>query len=675
MSFVYPAFLFASALVAIPIIVHLFNFRRYKTVYFTNVRFLKEVKEETTSRSKLKHLLVLAARVLAVLFLVFAFAQPFIPVSKNDLPKDGNRGISIFIDNSFSMSAEADDEALLLKAKRKAGEIVDVYGETGRFQLLTNDFEARHQRFVSREEVLNLIDEVQPTPRSRPLREVLAMQKKTYADARMENNVAYWLSDFQKNIADFEPDTAINLSLAPLQSVKQQNVYVDSAWFERPVIFTNQPNNLFVKIVNSGDGEVENNRLTLNINGQTKAINDYSIAANSFTIDTLAFIVPQDGWYRAELSIQDYPITFDDNYYMAFRSTEKVPVLVISEEQEGPFLKAIYADSERFGLTNQAINKLDYTALNQNGLIVLNNLSTIPSGLAAELVKYLQNGGALVVFPSAKADINSFNNFFGAVGVNKIAGLSTAEMPVTALETNHELFKDVFESVPRNLSLPNTRLHYTFTPTTRSNEQELLTFRDGSSFMSAYDYDGGKLYIAASPLDRDITDFPVHAIFVPMLYKMALSGGQLQAPAYTLGNDNVVEVIAEVVNPDESLKLKGNNAEFIPQQRINGNRILLTVNDQSLRDAGIFEVQDKDVKVLAVTAFNYNRSESVAEYYTLDELKNRYPENTVAVLDASSSDFAGLVQEFDRGIVLWKLCIIFVLLFAGIEALLLRFMK
>ena len=103
----------------------------------------------------------------------------------------------------------------------------------------------------------------------------------------------------QKNIADFEPDTAINLSLAPLQSVKQQNVYIDSAWFERPVVFTNQPNNLFVKLVNSGDAEIENNRLTLNINGQTKAISDYSIAANSFTIDTLVFTVPQDGWYQA----------------------------------------------------------------------------------------------------------------------------------------------------------------------------------------------------------------------------------------------------------------------------------------------------------------------------------------------------------------------------------------
>lgn len=675
MSFVYPAFLFAAALVAIPIIVHLFNFRRYKTVYFTNVRFLKEVKEETTSRSKLKHLLVLAARCLAVLFLVLAFAQPFIPVNKAEQPKEAVRGISVFIDNSFSMSAQADDEALLLKAKRKAREIVDVYGETGRFQLLTNDFEARHQRFVSREEVLNLIDEVQPSPRSRPLREVLAMQKKTFTDARIDIPVSYWLSDFQKNIADFEPDTAISLSLAPLQAVKQQNVYIDSAWFERPVVFTNQPNNLFVKINNSGDAEVENNRLTLNINGQTKAISDYTVAANSFTIDTLVFSVPNDGWYQAELSIQDYPITFDDNYYMAFRSTGKVQVLVINEDKESPFLKALYADNERFGLTNQAVNRLDYTAINKNGLIVLNNLNTIPSGLAAELEKYLGNGGALVVFPSVRADINSFNNFFGAVGINRIGGLSTAEIPVTTLETQHELFRDVFEAVPKNLSLPNTKLHYTFVPSTRSNEQELLTFRDGTSFMSAYAFEGGKIYVAASPLDRDVTDFPVHAIFVPMLYKMALSGGQLQAPAYTLGNDNVVEVITETVNPDASLKMKGKTAEFIPQQRINGNRVLLTINDQSLRDAGIFEVQNPEGNKIALAAFNYNRSESVAEYYSLDELKNRYPASNVAVIDAGSANFAGLVQEFDRGIVLWKLCIIFVLLFAGIEALLLRFMK
>ena len=76
MEFLYPGFLLALLALAIPIILHLFYFRRFKKVYFTNVRFLKEVKEQTSARSKLRNLLVLLMRLLAVAMLVFAFAQP-----------------------------------------------------------------------------------------------------------------------------------------------------------------------------------------------------------------------------------------------------------------------------------------------------------------------------------------------------------------------------------------------------------------------------------------------------------------------------------------------------------------------------------------------------------------------------------------------------------------------
>src|ERR1700749_154283 len=104
MQFLHPGYLYALSAIAVPIIVHLFNFRRYKTVYFSNVKFLREVKEETTSRSRLKHLLVLAARLLALTFLVLAFAQPFIP-NKRNTGAGGRRLISFYIDNSFSMNA------------------------------------------------------------------------------------------------------------------------------------------------------------------------------------------------------------------------------------------------------------------------------------------------------------------------------------------------------------------------------------------------------------------------------------------------------------------------------------------------------------------------------------------------------------------------------------------
>src|SRR6187431_847874 len=112
MSFVYPAFLFGLFAVAIPILVHLFNFRRFKKIYFTNVRFLREIKQDTRNRSRLKHLLILASRILAVIFLVLAFAQPYIP-ARGTKTTAGAKRVSVYVDNSFSMDAISSNGDLL----------------------------------------------------------------------------------------------------------------------------------------------------------------------------------------------------------------------------------------------------------------------------------------------------------------------------------------------------------------------------------------------------------------------------------------------------------------------------------------------------------------------------------------------------------------------------------
>ena len=89
MQFIYPQILWALLALAIPVIIHLFHFRRFKKVYFTNVKFLKEIKEEKSTRNKLRNLLVLICRLLAYAFIIFAFAQPFI--SKNETTKTGKK--------------------------------------------------------------------------------------------------------------------------------------------------------------------------------------------------------------------------------------------------------------------------------------------------------------------------------------------------------------------------------------------------------------------------------------------------------------------------------------------------------------------------------------------------------------------------------------------------------
>ena len=254
MGFLYPGFLWALLAIAIPIIIHLFYFRRFKTVYFTNVRFLKEVKEQTSNRQKIRNLLVLISRILVLAFLVFAFAQPYLS-KKGGPKKEGNKDVSIYFDNSFSMSAESDDQRLIEKARNRAEEILEAYGPNDKIQILTTDFEGRDQRLLSKEDALSRLKEIQPGYSVKNLSKVIARQKQALQSGVNNVKEIYVISDFQKNNIDVNnyQDSIYRLNLIPLSAIQNRNVGIDTAWFEAPVLSLNEPNALVVKIRNFSD--------------------------------------------------------------------------------------------------------------------------------------------------------------------------------------------------------------------------------------------------------------------------------------------------------------------------------------------------------------------------------------------------------------------------------------
>ncbi|HSJ12255.1 MAG TPA: BatA domain-containing protein, partial [Gillisia sp.] len=64
MQFIHPEVLFALFLLIIPVIVHLFQLRKFRKESFTNVKFLKKLSRQTRKSSQLKKWLVLATRLL-----------------------------------------------------------------------------------------------------------------------------------------------------------------------------------------------------------------------------------------------------------------------------------------------------------------------------------------------------------------------------------------------------------------------------------------------------------------------------------------------------------------------------------------------------------------------------------------------------------------------------------
>jgi len=678
MKFANPQFLFALFAIAIPIIIHLFNFRKFKKVYFSNVRFLKEVKQETQSKSKLKHLLILISRILAITFLVFAFAQPYIPVENKKLEVT-ERSISVFLDNSFSMEAVSANGTLLEEAKKHAREITSAYKPTDKFQLLTNDFEGKHQRLLSKEEFLSMLDEVKISSSNKNITEVYSRQKDVLNNSNSKGKDAFILSDFQKSIADFErikPDTGINVRLIPLQAQQINNLYIDSCWFETPFRQIGKVENLHVRIKNQSEKSVENVPIKLLINKQQKGLASFSVDANSAVDTVITFTSSASGLNSGEIQINDYPITYDDRFYFSFEVNANIKVLSINGESENNFLNTLFKGDNFFQFTNTSDKSVDYVSLPKNNLIILNELKNISSGLSEELSKFIMSGGSLIVFPNANPELDSYNNFLSRLNVSNFAGLDTANTRVDKINLNSEIYNDVFEKIPENIDLPKLNSHFIISKNSKSTEEVLLRIQNGNSFLSKFNVNRGKVYLCSVPLNIDFSNFPKHAVFVPTLYKIALYSQPESRLYYTLGKDEVItvkplnvtgETILHIVNPEK-------NFDVIPEHRLVDLKPSIFVHSQINDASNYLLLLNKDT--VQSLSFNYNRTESDLTSLNISEIQTQITENNLSnfnLLDARNQEITQVLRESAEGKKLWKWCVILALIFLACEVLLIRF--
>ena len=687
MKFVNPAFLFALFAIAIPLIIHLFNFRRYKKVYFSSVKFLKEVKQETQSKSRLKHLLVLCCRILAVSFLALAFAQPYIPAAHSKAVI-GQKAVSIFIDNSFSMDAVTKSGSLLDEAKNRAREIIAGYSATDKFQLLTNDFEGRHQRLVSKEEFGQLLDEVKIGPSVKTVSEITSRMFDLLGKSNAVKKKAFIISDFQKSISDLDKiknDSSIETVMVPVLAQEKNNMFIDSCWFDSPVRQLGQTENVNVRIRNVSDKTVENNSIRLFINGQQKTPASFSIAQMDKRNILLSFASKETGIRQCRIEINDYPVTFDDKFYFSFEVARSIPVLCINAAKgkdtlqgNGRDLKKLFSDSLfRFSVADEG--HIDYSSFSSFSLIVLNSVHNISSGLAQELERFTARGGSVLLFPPAQdMDMNSWNNFLATVNADPFTFYDTANTKVDHINFDHYIYTGVFEKKNENIDLPVVLAHYRINKSSRSGEQYIMRMQNGDAFLSQYDHKKGKVYLSAVSLLPDESNFTRHALFVPTLHNIAIYSQQVKPLFYTIGKDEVISVNNTSISGDHVFHVKGdastgamNGFDIIPEHRVTDNGVDIFVHSQ-VNNAGNFKLLLGD-SVLSGLSFNYDRKESDLTCLNDKELEqgvSGFPNFTL--LQPGNKSLTESLAELDQGKKLWKWCVVLALLFLAAEIALLR---
>lgn len=678
MIFTAPLFLIGLVAVAIPVVVHLFNFRRYKKVYFSNVERLEQLQSETRKQSTLRQILIMAARILAIVFLVLAFARPVIKKGDNTFAS-GNNLVSVYIDNSFSMDGTDGSVSLLEKAKGKAREIVAAYGPTDRFQLMTSDVAGRQFHWLNKDDMLTEIDDVESSGSTLTIAAAVQKLSDFLSHGGGENRQAYIISDFQAStvdLSDLKKDSTIGLTLVPLESVGRSNVYIDSVALGAPV--TNKGSSVTVEVwvCNESDEDLEKQPVTLFVNERQRALATVDLPAQSRSKVDMHFVVDMTGILNCRVETVDYPVTFDDKHYFTLNVRDRIRGLIVEGADRNIFLEKLFDGDSTVVMASMAVQQMDFSRIDGTDVIVLDELKSMPSGMSQSLKGFVDDGGTAVVILGSDVDVDSYNEALGLFAAPRIGSRRQGRFPVAAVNFDNALYSNVFAGGNKDVEMPTVTDYYRLESSASTIREPIMTLSNGDEYISVTQSGAGRLYLIAAPLRDEHSDFVRQALFVPTVYNMALYSVPPTALYVSFGNEEPLVLSGDYGGAEGKVRMRMDGVpefEEIPDIRRLGSRFVFFPRGP-LNGAGNYILECEGTAKEGVS-FNYSRIESHMQFLGADELKKMVKDNNVArcsVVQNSDKPLDVYLKEQTEGYKLWRWCLLLCLLMIALEEVLIR---
>lgn len=642
MHFKHPEILYFLFLLIVPVLVHLFQLRRFKTSYFTNVRFLKELSIQTRKSSKIKKRLLLATRLLLLAFVIFAFAQPFFEAKDS---KNASNEMYIILDNSFSMQAKGKKGELL---KRAVQELLENTPEAAQFSLLTNTENFWNTDIkASKSALQNLQYSATPFELSSIMAKIKAHKSAHKKDIVIITD-AIGLSETDVKNIDSEDKPYFIIP----EAEQKNNIAIDS-------VYVNQTLENFYEIgVDLAAYGEDFKPISIALYNQNKLI-----AKTIINFDTkkkkLNFTIPKEA-FHGYVTIEDNGLSYDNKLYFSISKTKKTNVISIGEAEKSNFLSRIYT-SQEFNYNNYTISGLDYNSLEKQNTIVLNELEEIPQALQTTLKAFVSKGGNLVIIPSEKSSITNLNSFLSNFGKIQFRNIQSTSKQITKINFDHPLFSGVFENKITNFQYPKTAKSFDVL----SPYPAVLSYEDQTPFVTGIQSSVSAVTVFTAPINPSNSNFQQSPLIVPLFYKIGQNNQKTGVNALTIG-DNKPYFVDIMLTKDAILEVKGNDDSFIPVQQILNNKVKLTFNDFP-ETAGNYSVFDKKNWVENLS-FNYKRSESDLSQANTNVISD------FKTADSISTIFNTLQTERTDSQI-WKWFVIFALLFLALEMAIIKFVK
>lgn len=616
--------------------------------------------------------MALIMRMIFIASLVIAFAFPY-KKDNNAVNNNVDNLIAVYIDNSMSMQSHSLEKTLFEDSRSSALKIVESLNQAQKFVLLSNDRDPKNEYPMNKDEMIICLNEMNSEAAPTSFEDIynsLALIKKKN---NFNSATLFVYSDFQKNMMNInylKSDSTIQVVLFPLKSDFQKNIYVDSVWLQTPVLQKNMTNELNARIVNETPNDVKGLPVNFSMDDNNVAYATCDVAANSNADVNMQFVIDNDGFRKAKVTINDSPITFDNVYNFILEVRPVINVIEIKPDNVNSYLELLFEGDALVNYQSMKPYSIEHNVINNAQMIVVNESVNLNETMQQSLLDFASHGGTLLIFN----DENTENSYiYNNIGI-KSSSMDENALKIEYIAKRNSFFDDIFLKLPDNAELPEVKKHVRFT--TGKDVLNIISLQNGNPLLMMSAQGNGNVFIISTSLKDEYSDLANHTLFVPLMYKMALIGGNVSQLSYTLGNDKYLKIKDIVLNVDDRISVRSENGMYemfpIVENRRNVNYISFFEN---LPSSGFYDIY-KNENYVSTVAWNDNRNESQMLFCDKDELTKLLKDNNLNILatidyeDVKSGD---IVEVVVRDSVIWKIFVIIALIALLIEILILRF--
>lgn len=676
MELLYPNMLYALFALIIPLIIHLFNFRRHKVVLFTNTSVLKTIEQENHKTKKIKYLLVLLTRLLFIAALVIAFAFPY-KKGANTIADDKDNLIAVYIDNSLSMQSHSSQITLFDDARNSAMELIENIGQDKKFVLITNDRNPVNEYPMNKDEMLYRLMEMKVEAAPLSFSDMYSNLSVIRKKHNFKSASLFAYSDFQKNminVDDIKNDSTIQMVLLPLESDFQNNVYIDSVWLKTPVLQKNISNEINARIVNESNIDIKALPVNFSVDDKVVAFNTIDIKPNSFADVSMQFLIENDGDNKAKVSINDNPICFDDDYYLTLKLRPTINIAEITDDESDSYIKLLFGNEPSMCYKSMSPYQLDADFLNNAQLVVLDAGTVVNDNLQQTLLDYSAQGASLLLLNDENTD-NSY--IYNKLGI-KPKSLDDNPSRLEYVAKQNSFFDDVFVKMPDNADLPMAQKHIRFDMAASDKMLNIISLQNSDPFLMMCRNEKGSVFVISTSLNDEYTELVNHTLFVPLMYRMAFFGAGIKEISYTIGKDKILNINDIPLAVDDRISLVSDNNLYEIYPLVENRNMTKYLNFyDDIPASGFYDIM-KNNEYVSTVAWNDSREESEMSFYKNDELVKMFKDNeinVIATVDIDDVNSGNLIDTIVKQSSLWRVFAILALILLLIEILILRFWK